>query len=605
MQTIDIEQTGLIPRRELRFLLHEWLDVGGLAEAGRFSGQDQGDYDEVVEMASRMANDLFAPSLRLVDEQPPHGLHHGTIALPEETRIAIQAFAEAGLFGMSLPVDVGGMALPQTVTMAAYICFQAANSSVAAYPYMTIAAADLILAEGSDEQAARFVPAMTEGRSFGTMCLSEPQAGSSLADVKARAVEQDDGSYRIFGTKTWITAGDHEIGENILHMVLARLPGSPDGVRGISLFIVPKRVVDENGNPGDRNDVVLAGLNHKMGTRGTVNAVLNFGEGAFTPGGEAGAIGYMVGKPDTGLSSMFHMMNEARIGVGLTAASIGYAGYRKSVSYAHQRAQGRPLVDRDDSAPQVPIIEHTDVRRMLLAQKAYTEGGLALGMYASRLLDGISVSDDDEERMQLKLLLDVLTPIVKSWPSQWCLEANSLAIQVHGGAGYTTDVDVELHYRDNRLNAIHEGTHGIQALDLLGRKVTMNGGAGLAALITEIQKTIGRARSLSGEAAGFADSLDQACQSLAEVTAALWADLDVPVALANSSIYLEAAGHIVVAWLWLDQFLATEGAEDDFYEGKRQAARYFFIHELPKTGPQLKLLASLDRTALDTRAEWL
>jgi hypothetical protein len=339
-----------------------------------------------------------------------------------------------------------------------------------------------------------------------------------------------------------------------------------------------------------------------MGFRGTVNTVLGFGEGAHSPGGRAGAVGYVVGEENRGLAYMFHMMNEARIGVGLGAVALGYTGYLKAAQYARERPQGRPLVGRDPSSRPVAIVEHPDVRRMLLAQKAYVEGGLALVLYAARLIDEAASAPSEADAARAALLLEVLTPIVKSWPSQWCLEANSLAIQVHGGYGYAREYEVEQHYRDNRLNPIHEGTHGIQALDLLGRKVVLDGGAGLAMLLESIGETVTRARAAGEEE--HAGALAAAAERLSEVTGTLWAGGDPELALANATVYLEAAGHIVVAWIWLEQLLAARGGEGAFYEGKHAAARYFFRYELPKVGPQLDLLASLDRTTLDARGEW-
>jgi hypothetical protein len=350
--------------------------------------------------------------------------------------------------------------------------------------------------------------------------------------------------------------------------------------------------------------VVLAGLNHKMGYRGTTNTLLNFGEGRHTPGGRPGAVGYLVGEAHQGLSYMFTMMNEARIGVGSGAMALGYTGYLKALDYARNRPQGRPLAGKDPAAPQVPIIEHPDVRRMLLAQKAYVEGALALVLYCGRLVDEEKTASSAEERAAAHLLLDVLTPITKSWPSQWCLEANSLAIQVHGGYGYTRDYDVEQHYRDNRLNPIHEGTHGIHGLDLLGRKVTMQGGAGLRLLASTNRATVDRAYLAGGEAAALAADLGVAVARLESTTAAVWAAGDPELALANATVYLEATGHVVVAWLWLEQMLAAGDGAGDFYDGKRVAARWFFHFELPKTGPQWDLLASLDRTTLDTSPDW-
>jgi butyryl-CoA dehydrogenase len=339
-----------------------------------------------------------------------------------------------------------------------------------------------------------------------------------------------------------------------------------------------------------------------MGYRGTTNTALNFGEGVHTPGGQPGAVGSLVGEEHRGLTYMFHMMNEARIGVGMGATALGYTGYLHAVEYARTRTQGRPLAAKDPAAPQVPIIGHPDVRRMLLAAKSYVEGGLALGLYCARLVDEEHTAETAEDRERARLLLEVLTPIAKSWPSQWCLAADDLAIQVHGGAGYTRDFPVEQFYRDNRLNPIHEGTHGIQALDLLGRKVVMGGGAGLALLGATIAATTARAAGTPW--ADLAADLDAGVARLGEVTGTLWGAGDPQVTLANAAVYLEAAGHLVVGWLWLEQALVAEGRDDALAAGKRQAARYFQHWELPRTGPQLDLLASLDRTVLDMRDAW-
>jgi hypothetical protein len=324
--------------------------------------------------------------------------------------------------------------------------------------------------------------------------------------------------------------------------------------------------------------VTLVGLNHKMGYRGTTNAVLAFGE-------NGGAIGYLVGEEGRGLAYMFHMMNGARIGVGSGAVALGYTGYLHAVAYARERRQGRPVADKDPTAPPVPIVRHPDVRRMLLASKSYVEGGLALVLYAAKL-------QDEEET----LLLDVLTPIVKAWPSQWCRLANDHAIQIHGGYGYTREFPVEQFYRDNRLNSIHEGTDGIQALDLLDRKVTMNGGAGLALLVETLRETVAAAPA---ELSWMAQRLDAACGRLLTVTRTLWADGDPTRALANATAYLDAAGHIVIAWIWLGQAIAAAGKEGTFYDGKRLAARYFFTHELPRTDTWFDLLESRDTLLAD------
>jgi len=590
-------------RRDLDFLLHEWLDVTALTSRPRYAEHSRETFDAVLDLAEELATELFAPHNRLSDTEEPRVVD-GQVVLPDPVRRAVSAFAEAGFLSASADEEFGGSQLPTTVHRAAMFWFQAANVGTTGYLGLTMANAALLRAYGTPEQVQTWVPALLDGRFLGTMCLSEPQAGSSLADITTRAVPSADGTYRITGNKMWISAGDHELAENIVHLVLARIPGGPPGVKGISLFIVPKYRVTEDGRIGDRNDVVLGGLNHKMGYRGTTNAVLNFGEGVHRPDGAAGAVGYLVGEPHAGLSYMFHMMNDARIGVGMGATALGYTGYLHAVEYARGRLQGRSLTDRRPDSPPVPIIEHSDVRRMLLAQKAYVEGGLALGLYCSTLVDDQQTSPDDETRRRASLLLDVLTPIAKSWPSQWGLAANDLAIQVHGGAGYTRDYPVEQFYRDNRLNAIHEGTHGIQALDLLGRKVSMQGGAGLVLLVETIRRTTTRAAAVGADAAGYAVEVEKALDRLAAVTARLYGAGDPEVTLANATVYLEAAGHLVLAWLWLEQVLAVGEQDGPFYAGKKQAAQYFFRFELPRIHPQLDLLERLDTTTLDMDPAW-
>ena len=604
MSTVLGAQSTLLSRRHLKHLLFDWLDAGSLAERPRYDGLSRSVVEEVLDLAERLAAEKLAPHNRAGDVHEPHMARDEVVVLPE-VGAALRAMADAGLIGASLDTDAGGLQLPLVVSTAASAWFHAANSATASYAMLTTAAANLLAAHGTPEQVARWVTPMVEGRFSGTMCLSEPQAGSSLADITTRAEPQEDGTYRVHGTKMWISGGEHQLTENIVHLVIAKVPGGQPGVKGISLFIVPRVLVDEHGQLGERNDVTLAGLNHKMGNRGIVNTVLGFGEGTFRPGGEPGAVGYLVGELHHGLAYMFHMMNEARIGVGVGATALGSTGYLKSLRYARERPQGRGVTDRDPSAPQVPIIEHPDVRRMLLAQKAYVEGAMALVLYCGRLADDSATLADPAARERARLLLEVLTPIAKSWPSQWCLEANSLAIQVHGGYGYSREYDVEQHYRDNRLNAIHEGTHGIQALDLLGRKVAMGGGAGFASLTEAMGETIARARAGGGAPAVLADPLERAVGHLRAVTEQLTRVPDRALALADATVYLEAAGHVVVAWLWLDLLLVTHGEDDEaFLAGKRRAGEYFFRYELPKVAAQLELLATPHRTTLDMQPAW-
>ncbi|KQH81069.1 acyl-CoA dehydrogenase [Mycobacterium gordonae] len=595
--------SNLLSRRDLDFLLFEWLGVEDLPKRDRFAEHSRETFSALLDLCEDLATRYFAPHNKKNDAQEPTFDGEKVTVIPE-VKEALDAFAKADLLAMSMDDTLGGWQLPTVVAGAGLVWFHAANVATAGYVLLSLANANLLAHYGTPEQIERFVKPTLAGRFTGTMCLSEPQAGSSLADITTRAEPEDDGSYRLFGSKMWISGGDHELSENIVHLVLAKIAGAPAGTRGISLFIVPKFLVQDDGAVGDRNDVVLAGLNHKMGYRGITNTALNFGEGRHQPGGRPGAVGYLVGEPHRGLSYMFHMMNEARLGVGLGAIALGYTGYLKALQYARERPQGRPVTGKDPATPQVPIIEHPDVKRMLLAQKSYVEGALALALYCARLVDIQSSPESAAEAESAGLLLDILTPVAKSWPSQWCLEANSLAIQVHGGYGYTREYDVEQHYRDNRLNPIHEGTHGIQSLDLLGRKVTQRGGASLAELTKTVAATVSRAGAISGEVAAMAKQLDEAWQRLVSVTTSMFAAGDVDAALANSAVYLEAFGHLVIAWAWLEQAIAAHGRSGDFYDGKRSAARYFFNYELPRTGPQLDLLQRLDRTTLEMRDSW-
>jgi len=586
-------KSTIMSRRDLDFLLFEWLGVDELTKRPRFAEHSRETFSDVLDLFEELATRYFAPHNKKSDQNEP-SFDGTTVTVIPEVKQALDAVAAADLLSMGMDHALGGAQLPTTVAQAGFSWLSAANISTSGYLMLTIANANLLSKFGTDEQIETFVKPMLAGRFTGTMALSEPAAGSSLADITTRAEPSDDGTYRLFGSKMWISGAEHEMSENIVHLVLAKIPGGPPGTKGISLFVVPKFLVNPDGSIGARNEVAISGLNHKMGQRGITNTVLNFN----------GATGYLVGEPHRGIVYMFHMMNEARLGVGMGAVSLGYTGYLKSLQYAKERPQGRPITSKDPTTPQVPIIEHADVKRMLLAQKSYVEGSLALALYCARIVDWQDSSESDAERDELGLLLDILTPIAKSWPSQWCLKANSLAIQVLGGYGYTREYDVEQHYRDNRLNPIHEGTHGIQSLDLLGRKVTQRGGASLAALGAAISQTVTGANAVGGESATLATQLDASWQKLVAVTLSMFASGDVEAAMANSAIYLEAFGHIVIAWIWLEQFLAAGDNPGDFYDGKRQAARYFFGFELPRTAPQLLLLESLDRTTLEMRDGW-
>ena len=623
-------QSTILSRRDIDFLLYEWLDVESLTSRVRFQDHSRETFNAALNTAEQIATELFAPHNKKNDSNEPHFDGESVTIIPE-VKVALDAFSAAGLMAAAQDYEFDGMQLPCVVDKAVSAYFTAANTATSAYIFLTVGNANTLLKCATAQQIARFVRPLLAGKFLGTMCLSEPQAGSSLSDITTRAepdftdAPEGERQYRLRGNKMWISAGEHDLAGNIVHLVLAKIPG-PDGrlmagVKGISLFIVPKFIVGEDGSIGERNDVVLAGLNHKMGSRGTTNCLLNFGEGRHQPAGRAGAIGYLVGQPHQGLMNMFHMMNEARIGVGMCAAVLGMTGYLHSLDYARNRPQGRLPAEKDPVKPQVAIIEHTDVRRMLLAQKAYAEGAMALVMYSARLVDEYQSAPEPEARERAGLLLDFLTPITKSWPAQWCVEANSLAIQVLGGYGYTREYNVEQFYRDNRLNAIHEGTHGIHGLDLLGRKVSMQNGALFKAIGADIAASIAKVRAAdvladtsadtSAQLNASAGQLEQAWARIGRVTAMLYGAGDMNKMLANASLYLEAVGHTVIAWMWLEQALVAAqalpdalGDDRNFYLGKLQACRYFFHWELPKVQQQLELLASIDTTTLDMQDAW-
>ena len=587
-------------RDDLLFQLFEVAELDRLLDEGRFD-LDRTGVEAILDTAAQIAADYFVEGGKLLDENEPEYVG-GKVVIHDIVKQAVDAQREAGFFAAAFDEQHGGMGLPETVHQAASFIFSTANVSFGGYGMLTIGAARLIEAFGSDDQKARWLATMVEGRFFGTMALSEPHAGSNLADITTRAEPLEDGRYRITGRKMWISGGDHELSDNIVNMVLAKIPGGPPGVKGISLFIVPKYRLDADGNPAERNDVTLAGLNHKMGFRGITNTLLNFGD-------NGDCIGELVGEPHQGLKYMFQMMNEARIGVGMGAVALGQAGYQASLAYAMDRPQGRHPGEKDPASPQVMLVEHADVRRLLLAQKAAVEPALALGLHCARLVDEIETAGDPTARDENQLVLDMLTPIAKSWPSEFCLEANKHAIQVLGGAGYTRDYPVERYYRDNRLNPIHEGTHGIQGMDLLGRKVVMNNGAGFKALVRRMRSDLGRAEGMDA-CQNLAARVGHAMDDLERVTAALVGEMmtDSRRGLANATLYLDFMGHVVMAWMWLRLTMAAyekraRDGDSAFIRGKFQAASYFMNRELARTKIWAETLERNDQSAFDMAVE--
>lgn len=596
----------LLNERDLEFMLFELFDAQGLTKRPRYADHDRQTFDEVLKTTRVLAEKFFLPYRQKADTHQPT-FDGKTITMIPEIKQAYDAVVESGFASAIADYELGGMQLPPIVASAAGAYLTAAGGTAMGYIGLTSANANLLEAHGTLEQIEKWVKPMRSGRFAGTMAMTEPGSGSGLGDITTSAVRQPDGFYRLTGSKIFISGGDHNITENIVHLVLARVKGAPKGVKGISLFVVPKFLVNDDGSLGERNDVALAGLFHKMGGRAHTSTSLSFGE-------QGGAEAYLVGEENHGLKYMFHMMNEARIMVGTSAAAVALTGYQYSLDYAKERPQGRLPSCKDPLSPPVNIIDHADVRRMLLAQKAYAEGAYALCLLGTQLADDSHTSATQEERGHAHLLLDFLTPIIKTWPSEYGPKANDLAIQVLGGHGYINEHPVEMFYRDNRLNPIHEGTTCIQSLDLLARKVPMKNMAGYLALLTEIEKTVSQGRE-EKELAGYADELAAAIATLKQTTEILLQSMgekNIDLVLSNSVKYLELFGNVVVAWLWLKQgvvanrALADQPHDEDlkFYRGKLQALRYFFRFELPQINAWSKLLTDLDSTCYEMNPDW-
>jgi alkylation response protein AidB-like acyl-CoA dehydrogenase len=594
-----------ISERELAFLLYELLDTERLLDRPRYADCSRYAFDATVEAARRLAADQFAPHNHDGDENEPR-FENGMAKVLPQTGVAWWSFAKAGFLSAHWDVEEGGLAVPEVILRAALSQFFAANAATTGYSFLTIGVGNLVRAFGTDEQKARYMPGLGDGSSAGTMGLTEPGQGSALGDIRTQAVLQPDGTYRIFGQKMFISGGDQDFTDNIVHMILARVQGEPAGAKGISLFLVPKWLVTEDGSKGERNDVALAGLLHKMGWHNTTSTVLSFGE-------NGGAVGYLVGERNRGLEHMFRMMNEARIGVGLIAASLAYRGFAESLAYAKERQQGRLPSHKSSHSKQVHLIEHADVRRLLLAQKSFSEGALALCLYASSLFEDQHTHPDPSARKQAGLLLDVLTPVVKSWSAKYGCVSNEMGMQVLGGAGYTREYPLEQLYRDQRLNPIHEGAEAIHGLDLLGRKVAAKGGEGFESFYRAVSIEIDHAEA-HPQLREFTTALRGQLEQLKCVTAVLVdAQAENPdLALANATVYLDVFGCVTVGWMWLWQAriacaALAAGASpgcDDYYHGKLQAARYYFRWQIPVAAAQFPLLKEFESTPFDMKEQW-
>jgi butyryl-CoA dehydrogenase len=589
-----------VSERNLKFLLYEVFDTPSLSQYPYYAEHSRESFDMALETAMKMGKNLIKPKLSEMDKNPPEFVN-GRVKVHPVVRSIMKECGEGGWIAAPFPFDLGGQQLPLMISGACRFILSAANYSASVYPFLTTGAAHLILTFGSQEMVEAYVPKMFSGEWQGTMALTEPQAGSSLADLTTSAEPTDHGYYKIRGQKIFISAGDHDGVDNVIHLMLAKIKGAPAGVKGISLFIVPQKRM-ENGQLVP-NDVNTAGIYHKLGYRGAPITQLSMGE-------NSDCRAYLVGEPHKGLMYMFQMMNEARIDVGLGAAAIASAAYYASLEYAKERPQGRRVTSKDPTQPQIPIIQHADIRRMLLFQRAVVEGSMSLilqcAWYAdlSRVLTG-------EGKEKYDLLLDLLTPVAKSYPSEMGIPSVSAGVQILGGYGYCDEFPLEQFYRDARIHPIHEGTTGIQGITLLGRNVTMKNGQAFKLFLGEVQATLKKAEEVP-ELKSYAQEMKEALDKLTKVTLHLIgiAQSKGPdVFLADSTLYLEFFGIVSVAWQWLLQALAVQkalrqipaGAEADFYQGKLYTFRYFFRYELPKIEGLAKRLMDADGLTVEMK----
>jgi alkylation response protein AidB-like acyl-CoA dehydrogenase len=588
-----------VSERNIKFLLYEVFDLESLTKYEYYSEHNRKMFDMVLKAAVKLGKDLLFPIFEEMDRNQPE-LVDGEVKVHSSVKTIMKEFGEGGWIASRVPFDQDGEQLPNMVADICEFIFAAANYSANAYPGLTSGASHLIESFGSKELYDRYVPKMRSGEWQGTMALTEPEAGSSLSDITTMAEPTAEGYYQIRGQKIFISAGDHDGVDNVVHLMLAKITGAPAGVKGISLFVVPKKRIDTEGQLVT-NDVVASGVYHKLGYRGCPIVQLSLGD-------KNDCRGWLVGEPHSGLKYMFQMMNEARIGVGMGATAMATAAYYAALDYSKTRCQGRKLGQKDPNLPPVPIIEHADVKRMLLFQRAVIEGAQSLLMQCSKFVDFQKVLAG-EEKEKYHLLLEILTPIAKTYPSEMGIQSISQGLQCLGGSGYCDDYPLEQYYRDCRIHPIHEGTTGIQGMDLLGRKVVMKNGQAFLLYISELQDTIAAAKEYK-ELEKHADDLKNTLTRLQEITQHLItvAQQQGPEAfLADATLYLEFFGIVTIAWQWLLQGIAVQKAlnngakkkDSDFYEGKMFTLRYFFGYELPKTLGLAKRLMQSDRLTIE------
>ena len=591
--------TKFVSERNLKFLLYEVFDAESLTEYEEFQDQNRKMYDMVLKAAIKFSKDLLFPIFEEMDRKPPE-LVNGIVKVHPNMRNIMNQFSEGGWLTSRLAVEHGGEGLPHMVAGLCDFIFQAANMGAAVYPGLTAGAAHLIGSFGTKELQDFYLPPMMTGKWQGTMALTEPEAGSSLGDITTLATPTDDGHYLIQGQKIFISAGDHDATDNVIHLMIARIEGAPAGAKGISLFVVPKY---RPGTDTDlvANDVACSGVYHKLGYRGCPIVQLSMGD-------KNDCRGWLIGDANSGLKYMFQMMNEARIGVGLGATALATAAYYSSLDYTKSRRQGRNLTEKDPTKPMVPIIEHADVKRMLLFQRAISEGCQGLLLQCTRYTD-LQMVSGEEDKEKYNLLLEVLTPIMKSYPAEMAILTTSQGLQCLGGSGYCDDYPLEQYFRDCRIHPIHEGTTAVQGMDLLGRKLLMKGGKGFALVLEELKNAVRAAKEFES-LTPYAEKLDGRVEELQKTVASLFAvaqEKGAETFLADATLFLEYFGIIVISWQWLLQGIAAQKAmakgvkkkEMAFYEGKMFTLRYFFAYELPKTMALHERLTQNDGLTVD------
>jgi alkylation response protein AidB-like acyl-CoA dehydrogenase len=584
------------PLRDIRFVLEHLVDLPSVAALPGFEHVDADAVYAVLEENARFMEDLIAPLNRVGDQQGSVRHDDGTVTTPDGFTEAYKAYVDAGWNGVAFPVEYGGGGFPWLVGVAMQEVLTSANMAFSMCPLLNQGAVDMLLHHASEEHRETYLPKMITGEWTGTMNLTEPQAGSDVGALTTRAVPQDDGTYRITGTKIFISFGEHDMSENIIHLVLARTPSAPPGTKGISCFIVPKRLVNEDGTLGARNDVTCVSIEHKMGIKASPTCVLSYGDEGD------GAVGYLIGEENAGMRYMFTMMNNARLSVGLEGLALAERAFQMALAYAKERKQGR--APGAAAGEQSAIVDHPDVRRMLLTQRASIEALRGITYANAAAIDRAARDEDETTRTAYGELADILTPVSKGWGTDLGVELTSLALQVFGGMGYIEETGVAQHYRDARIAPIYEGTNGIQAMDLVGRKLPMRAGGAVADYLGSIQRTVDELGSAGGDLASIHEALADALSGLRTATDWLLANglADPLDALAGATPYLRMFSLVTGGWVMGQQALKAtallEGAspaDQAFYEGKVLTARFFCEQILPQATGLIPAVTATNR----------